>query len=272
MSVYAIGDIQGCYSELQALLDEIRFEPQHDLLWFAGDLVNRGPHSLEVVRFVKALGERAITVLGNHDLHLLATSEGIRRKSKDTFGDILSAPDRDELLAWLRHRPLLHRDEEFGFTMVHAGLPPQWSVADAEHYSNELATVLEGPEFGAFLKNMYGDQPALWSERLHGWDRLRFITNALTRMRYCDPRGAIVIEPTGPPETVGADLSPWYSVPDRRSAGERIIFGHWATLQMHRPLDPAHGVYHLDTGCVWGGRLTALRLDDERFFSVPCGR
>ena len=270
MAVYAIGDVQGCFDALQSLLASAGFDPEKDRLWFCGDLVNRGPDSAKVLRYLRALGTRAVTVLGNHDLHLLAVSAGEAPKPQDTFFDVLAAPDRDDLLDWLRQRPVLHHDDELGFTLVHAGLPPRWDLGRAQRNAKELETVLRGPGYTEFLDNMYGDEPTQWSEHLRGWDRLRFIVNAFTRMRYCDEDGRLSLRNSGPPGTQDAHLVPWFEASGRRTTGLRILFGHWATLTLGDAIDPRHGVYHLDTGCAWGGRLTAMRLGDGRFFSVPC--
>ena len=270
MATYAIGDVQGCADALFSLLEHIEFRPERDRLWLAGDLVNRGPRSLEVLRFVRGLGERAVTVLGNHDLHLLAAAAGARPpKTRDTFGDVLGAPDRDALLGWLEGRPLLHHDEESGYAMVHAGLPPQWTLAEAGALAREVEEVLRGAEAGALLHDMYGDEPRCWSPVLRGAARHRFIINALTRIRYVSPDGGLEFRNAGPPGTQPPELVPWFEAPGRRSRGVRIVFGHWATLALHAPVDPVHRVHHLDTGCVWGGRLSALRLEDGRRFSVP---
>ncbi|MDE2088418.1 MAG: symmetrical bis(5'-nucleosyl)-tetraphosphatase [Gammaproteobacteria bacterium] len=267
MAVYAIGDIQGCFDELQALLARIEFDPGRDRLWLVGDLVNRGPHSLRVLRFVKDLGERAVTVLGNHDLHLLATAYGCRpRRPKDTFNDVLEANDREELLDWLRRRPLLHHDAESGYTLIHAGLPPQWDLAQAQACAREVESSLRGPDCRALLENMYGDGPERWSDALTGWERLRFSINCFARLRYCDNQGRLNLEETGPPGSQPAPYRPWFAVPGRASADLNIVFGHWATLGPR----VEKGVFPLDTGCVWGGALTALRLDDRRWFSLPC--
>lgn len=271
MSVYAIGDVQGCYDELMALLESVRFDSNEDTLWFVGDLVNRGPQSLAVLRFVKALGERAVTVLGNHDLNLLAIDAGKRReRGRDTVREVLEAPDRDELLTWLRQLPLFHHDQALGYTLVHAGLPPQWTIDAASAYAVEVETALTGPDYQCFLGAMYGNQPDQWREGLTGLERLRFITNCLTRIRYCTLRGHLSMEHAGAPGTQPDEWMPWFEVPERASAGHKIVFGHWATLQTAHTLDPKHGVYHLDTGCVWGGALTALRLDDGCYVSLPC--
>jgi bis(5'-nucleosyl)-tetraphosphatase (symmetrical) len=258
MAIYAIGDVQGCFAELQRLLDKIRFDPAADRLWFTGDLVNRGPQSLETLRFIRSLGDRAVTVLGNHDLHLLAVAHGVSRtKRKDTFGDVLMAPDRDILLEWLRRRPLLFR--EGAFYLIHAGLPPQWSIDDAERYALEVESCLQGDRFIELFRHMYGDQPDLWTETLSGWDRLRFITNCFTRIRYCDRDGRMDFKEKGAPGTQPPHLTPWFKVPGRRSAGSQIVFGHWSTLGFYADDD----VFGIDTGCLWGGELTALRLDGE---------
>jgi len=258
MAIYAIGDVQGCFAELQRLLDQIRFDPAADRLWFTGDLVNRGPQSLETLRFIRSLGDRAITVLGNHDLHLLAVAHGASiTKRKDTFSDVLAAPDRDVLIDWLRRRPLLYR--EGAFYLIHAGLPPQWSAEDAERYAKEVESCLQSDHFIELFRHMYGDQPDLWTETLQGWNRLRFITNCFTRVRYCDRYGRTDFKEKGAPGTQPSHLMPWFKVPGRRSAGAQIVFGHWSTLGFYAD----DGIYGIDTGCLWGGELTALRLDGE---------
>jgi bis(5'-nucleosyl)-tetraphosphatase (symmetrical) len=270
LSVYAVGDVQGCFDELQALLRKLRFRRGEDRLWFVGDLVNRGPRSLDVLRFVAELGSDARVVLGNHDLNLLAIAAGVRKlRSKDTVGDVLEAPDADELLAWLSRQPLLVREPGIPYTMVHAGLPPQWDIARAERCAREVEKAITGDERTEFFNKMYGNEPACWQKGLTGGERLRFITNALTRIRYVDSNGCLDMNQSGPPGSQPGKLVPWFEAKKRRSRNEPILFGHWATLQLNEPLDTSHRVYHLDTGCVWGGRLTALRLDDERYFSVP---
>jgi len=269
VATYAIGDVQGCYEEFSALLDHVRFDESVDRLWLAGDLVNRGPRSVEVLRLVKNLGERAVTVLGNHDLHLLAASENLRSKSKDTFADVLDAGDRDALLSWLRDQALFHTDPVLQFSMVHAGLPPQWRIEDAVRAAAELERCLRGPEYRDFLAHMYGNSPDLWREDLRGHDRLRFITNAFTRTRYCRRDGALDLHEAGPPGTQPRGLVPWYRHPDRKSQGAKIVFGHWATLPSGDVDETEHKVFHIDQGCVWGGVLTALRLEDLQRFSVP---
>lgn len=271
MAVYAIGDVQGCYAPLVRLLERLSFDPVADALWFAGDLINRGPQSLETLRLVRQLGPSAITVLGNHDLGLLAMAEGhARMGAKDTIRSILEAPDAAELLDWLRGQPLLHHDEQLGFTLAHAGLAPHWDLTQAQSCARELETVLRGPDYRRFLAAMYGAEPACWSDTLTGMARLRCITNYFTRMRFCRrDDGCLELGFKGEPERAPADLVPWFEIPWRRNADLRIVFGHWAALGYYR----APGIYALDSGCVWGGRLTALRLDDggETVVSVGCG-
>ncbi|HIJ23945.1 MAG TPA: symmetrical bis(5'-nucleosyl)-tetraphosphatase [Gammaproteobacteria bacterium] len=260
MATYAIGDIQGCLDELKQLLDTIHFDPENDQLWFAGDLVNRGPHSLETLQFIRALGKRAITVLGNHDLHLLALAEGDKRYSSkfDTLLPILQSEQRGELLDWLRHRPLLHHNSKLGYTLVHAGLPPQWSLQQAQARAKELEATLQGDHYRDFLKVMYGNKPKKWSDQLSGTDRLRFITNCFTRLRFCTPDGKLDLNNKGKVGSQSSDdLLPWFQVPHRASRSQRILFGHWSTLQVRSE----EQVYALDTGCLWGGELSALRID-----------
>jgi len=267
MAVYTIGDVQGCFDELMALLRAIDFAPARDRLWFTGDLVNRGPKSLEVLRYVRSLGESAVTVLGNHDLHLLAVARSTTPpRRKDTFADVLAAPDRAELLAWLQRQPLLHHDGDLNYTLVHAGLAPDWDIATARACAAEVEQVLRGDRADEFFAHMYGDQPLQWRADLRGWARLRFITNCLTRLRYCYHDGRLALDYKGAPGGQPAGQLPWFELPQRRSASARVIFGHWSTLGA----SAGHNVYGLDTGCVWGGRLTALRLDDARWFSVTC--
>ena len=267
MSVYAIGDVQGCFAELQSLLDLIEFDPARDRLWFAGDLVNRGPQSLETLRFVHRLGEAALTVLGNHDLHLIAADFDARyARPKDTLQPILQAPDKDELLQWLRCRPLLHHDPELGFTLLHAGLPPQWDLARAQDCAAEVEEVLRDGRHGEFLSRMYGNEPDLWSEDLRGWDRLRYITNCFTRLRYVDPEGRLNLRDKGAPGSQTSGHLPWFAVPGRASVGLRILFGHWSTVGRVAE----ENIFPLDTGCLWGGQLTALRLEDRKWFRLPC--
>ncbi|MDN5864170.1 MAG: symmetrical bis(5'-nucleosyl)-tetraphosphatase [Gammaproteobacteria bacterium] len=266
MAVFAIGDVQGCAQALKRLLDRIRFDPDEDRLWFVGDLVNRGPQSLEVMRFVRGLGDRAITVLGNHDLHLLAMAEGIHAPSAELH-PLLEAEDAPELLFWLRTRPLLHLDEDLGYVLVHAGLHPHWTLEEAVGYAREVEQTLAGNRYIDLLANMYGNEPAAWSKGLAGPERQRLIINIFTRMRYLGADGSLDFRHNGAPGTQPDGLVPWFEAPGRRNAGEHILFGHWSTLGV---IDTPN-VYPLDTGCVWGGKLTTLRLDDEGgWFSIPC--
>jgi bis(5'-nucleosyl)-tetraphosphatase (symmetrical) len=268
VAVYAIGDIQGCYDELQALLARLEFDPARDRLWFVGDLVNRGPKSLETLRYVRELGDAAVTVLGNHDLHLIAAAHDHAPQHDDhTLDAILAAPDRDELVGWLCHRPLLHHDAALGFTLLHAGLPPQWDLALAQACAGEVEAMLRGPQLVEFLAHMYGNRPRQWSRELSGFERLRFIINCFTRMRYCDVDGRLDLHSKGAPGSQPAGQLPWFRVPGRASRDLNIVFGHWSTLGACD--DP--GVYPIDTGCLWGGALTALRIDTtpERT-CIPC--
>ena len=261
MATYAIGDIQGCGYEFDSLLERLKFDPSRDALWLVGDLVNRGPQSLQVLRKVRALGESVVSVLGNHDLHLLAVAlTGAKQKRQDTLDDILDAPDRDELVHWLRHRPILHQDAALGYTMIHAGLPPQWDGATASSCARELEAVLRDPDrCSDLLQHMYGDLPDRWSDALAGVERLRFITNCFTRLRFCYDDGRLALPYKGTLEKAPAGLLPWFRMPQRRSRDLRIVFGHWSALGFY----DADGVMNLDTGCVWGSRLTAVRLDQQ---------
>jgi bis(5'-nucleosyl)-tetraphosphatase (symmetrical) len=265
MSTYVIGDIQGCQDSLLRLLDEVKFDPRADRLWLVGDLVNRGPDSLVVLRFLKQLGTAAISVLGNHDLHLLALAEGFGRVHKgDTLDAVLAAPDRDELLHWLRQQKLAWR--EGGFLMVHAGVLPGWTVDDTMQYAAEAETVLQGADYRDFFAQMYGNTPVAWDSDLQGMERLRVIVNAFTRLRYCSINGEMEFHHKGAPGTQPTGWLPWFDVPGRKSADTTIIIGHWSTLGLINRRD----LVALDTGCLWGGRLTAIRLDDRQVFSVQC--
>ena len=268
MATYAIGDVQGCYDPLQRLLAKIAFNAKHDRLWFVGDLVNRGPQSLAVLRFIRSLGDNAVTVLGNHDLTLLAVAEGCSRlRSKDTFQDILRAPDCDELLNWLRQRPLIHYDAKLNFLMVHAGLAPQWNLQQALTYAHEVEEILRGPGYRGFLDAMFGNEPHLWNDNLTGIERLRCITNYLTRIRFCTDDGALSLIHKGAPGSQPAALKPWFETANRCTSEINIVFGHWAALGFYRQ----PGIYALDSGCVWGNTLTALRLDaPEQVCCVSC--
>lgn len=268
MSTYAIGDIQGCYSELMSLLHKINFDPNCDSLWFVGDLVNRGPESLQVLRFVKQL-KNCVSVLGNHDLHLLAVyHEKNSLKADHTLDDILQAPDAEELIKWMRLRPLMHYDADLGYALVHAGIYPLWTIAQAKRYAEEVEFSLQGEGHQNLLAVMYGNKPDIWNESLTGYDRLRFIFNCFTRMRFCSAAGQLELtaknsKPASPP-----DYMPWFEVPNRPAKNDQIIFGHWAAL-CGKVTVP--NVYALDTGCVWGRSLTAMRLEDKQLFSVPFG-
>jgi len=267
MATYAIGDIQGCYDELRRLLDKLDFDPSNDRLWFAGDLVNRGPKSLKTLRFIKSLGDSAICVLGNHDLHLLATIHGIRpAKAADRCGRVLGAKDRDELVDWLRQQPLLHHDKKRNFTMIHAGLPPQWTLQKAQKLAAEVEARLRSDDYVSLLGEMYGNQPDRWSKQLSESDRHRFVINCLTRLRYCSAEGQLDFGHSGPPGTQPDGLQPWYTVENRKSQNERFVIGHWSALGAVQE----NGVYSLDTGCVWGGSLTALNLKKLKYTSQSC--
>ncbi len=259
MSIYAIGDVQGCYDQLQKLLELIDFNPAKDRLWFAGDLVNRGPNSLQVLRFVKGLGNRAVTVLGNHDLHLLAIAHGVKRRQdrSKSLEPILKAKDRDELLDWLQHRPLMYQHKKRDFNLIHAGLPPQWDIPTALKLASEVEHVLQNDDDAFhFFQHMYGNQPDRWDPFLHGMERLRFITNCFTRLRYCNSKGTLALKDNGAPGSQQAGHIPWFELPNRASQHDRIIFGHWSTLGYHN----SNNVWALDSGCLWGGKLTALRI------------
>jgi bis(5'-nucleosyl)-tetraphosphatase (symmetrical) len=260
VATYAIGDVQGCYDELARLLEKIGFDASRDRLWFVGDLVNRGPKSLEVLRFARSLGDAVVAVLGNHDLHLLAVAEGQKSKHADTFQDVLGAPDRDALLAWLRARPVMHAEGRYA--LVHAGLLPQWTVEKSLALAKEVAAVLSSGDFSEFFRNMYGGTPERWSDSLAGWERLRVIVNAMTRMRFCTPGGAMDFHVKG--EDAPAGFVPWF---ETRPASEEavLVCGHWSALGLK--LTPRLAA--LDSGCVWGGSLSALRLEDRWLVQVP---
>lgn len=266
MSIYAVGDVQGCYSELQALLAKIHFDPAHDQLWLVGDLVNRGPDSLAVLRLIKSLGDSAITVLGNHDLHLLAVAAGAAQLNRnDTLDEILGAADCDELLHWLRQQRLLYTRDNF--VLVHAGLLPQWTVAQAASLAREVETALRSEDYARFFANMYGNTPHAWRQDLRGHQRLRVITNACTRLRVCTPQGEMEFKFKGEVADTPAGYLPWFELPNRASREATVIFGHWSALGLK--LDS--GLIALDTGCLWGGPMSAVRLEDRRLFQVACG-
>jgi bis(5'-nucleosyl)-tetraphosphatase (symmetrical) len=269
MALYAIGDVQGCDSELGTLLDALRFSPDRDRLWFVGDLVNRGPDSLNVLRRIRALGDAATVTLGNHDLHLLAVALGRARiRSDDTLDQLLAATDRDVLLEWLTGRPLFHEDKALNVCMLHAGLAPQWDLRLAQQCAREFEQALRNsPE--KLFDRLYGDQPDLWDDTLDGEARLRFIANCFTRLRYVDADGRLVLRAKGSPQkSQTKSLIPWFEAHGARWRGPRIIFGHWSTLGFFSNAD----VTGLDTGCAWGYTLTALRLDvpDAKPVQVGC--
>lgn len=272
MAIYAVGDIQGCLQDLQRLLDLVKFDPEQDQLWLTGDLVNRGPDSLGTLRFVHGLGARATTVLGNHDLHLLAlaTKPGLRKRKDSALDAVLKAEDCDELLDWLRRLPLLHHDPALKVTMVHAGLAPAWDLATAISCAREVEAVLREPGYAALFDHMYGDQPRLWHPTLKGWDRLRYIVNCFTRLRFCSTDGGLALSEKRSPEHAAQDVLPWFQIPDRASRGQRILFGHWSTLG--RVAWEEESVWGLDSGCVWGGSLCALRIDPAPWTitQLPC--
>jgi bis(5'-nucleosyl)-tetraphosphatase (symmetrical) len=265
MATYAIGDVQGCYDELLRLLEKLQFDSARDELWFVGDLVNRGRRSLDVLRFVTSLGNSAIVSLGNHDLHLLAAAQN-PKTAETGLAQILNAPDAEELLEWLRHQPLVHYRPDLNTVMVHAGIPLAWDPLQAIRLAREVEYWLQSDQRNEFFSQMYGQLPNLWSENLQGMDRLRFITNALTRMRFCFADGRLEFTAKGPPGTQDPSLLPWFDLPNRAAKSVRIIFGHWASLGLIR----TENLIGIDTGCVWGRELTAVRVDGPlRFFSVP---
>ncbi len=267
MSHYAIGDLQGCYTALEALLNKINYDTSVDTLWFTGDLVNRGPDSLSTLRLVSRL-PRVHSVLGNHDLHLLALALAARTyPATHNLEPILEASDRDTLILWLRQRPLLHYDPHLNYVMTHAGIPPQWDIAQAQQHAQEVNQVLTSDQAGVFLEHMYGNEPDSWSDSLKGWERLRYIVNAFTRMRFCDPTGKFVLDLKGPIGSQTTGLLPWFQLPNKRAPQDRLIFGHWAALM--GKTNQAN-LFALDTGCVWGNQLTAMRLEDQHIISVEC--
>lgn len=259
MAIFAVGDVQGCCAELRQLVDKLPFDPSRDELWFVGDLVNRGPDSLGVLRFVRELGPAARSLLGNHDLHLLALALGNAVPvADDDLAPILAAADGAELVDWLRHQPLAHHDPDLNTLMVHAGVIPGWTGADTLARAREVEAVLQSDDCGAFLTAMYGSRPDRWSEALAGQDRLRFIINCLTRIRFVRADESLDFDQKGPPGSQPPGLIPWFEIPGRASADSRIVFGHWSTLGfLQRP-----NLIGLDTGVVWGGKLTAVRLDE----------
>lgn len=267
MATYAIGDIQGCLDSLFALLKKVGFDPQADCLWVAGDLVNRGPDSLSTLRFIKGLPNTEI-VLGNHDLHLLAAARGHKTLSrKDTLQPVLEAPDAEELLTWLQNQKLAHHCPHYQTTMVHAGIPPIWDIEQTLSYALEVEAALQGEKADEFFAAMYGNTPERWDDTLTGTERLRVITNYLTRMRFCKPDGFLDLSTKTGANTAPPGYRPWFMHEHHKCRDNTILFGHWASLQGETG---SANFIALDTGCVWGGSLTMLRLDDNRQFSVPC--
>jgi len=267
MTTYAIGDIQGCFNSLLRLLERCAFDPSRDRLWLVGDLVNRGPRSLETLRFVRSLGASAVTVLGNHDLSLLMAAEGFGKRGKgDTFDDILNAPDRDALLDWLRHRPLCHVEGDY--CLVHAGLLPQWTIGRARELAAEVERVLVGPDWREFMSQMWGSEPASWQDELSGWPRLRVIVNAMTRMRFCSPGGQMEFKVKGEVSKAPDGYIPWFEIAGRRSADSVLVTGHWSALG----LKVLPNLLAIDTACPGGGALTPIRLEDRQIFQVDCSK
>lgn len=268
MATYAIGDIQGCLEPLQCLLQEIKFNPSKDKLWLAGDLINRGPDTLETLRFLYRLRDSITIVLGNHDLHFIAVYYGLRKRGKnDTLDELLRAPDCADLVYWLRQQKLVHHDPRLNFTMVHAGIPPQWDLSEALAHAREVENVLQTDKIETFLSGMYGNLPSRWDNNLAGVDRLRLITNYFTRMRFCSAEGELELQTKESVDAAPIGFAPWFSFAERKTWDQRILFGHWAALEGRTDVE---NVYALDTGCVWGGSLTALRLEDERWFACDC--
>ena len=265
MATYAIGDVQGCYSSLQQLTRTIRFNSQQDRLWFVGDLVNRGPESLQVLRYIKNLGSAAVTVLGNHDLFLLAVAAGVTPlRRNDTLAQVLEAPDGDELLNWLRQQPLLHREGDS--LMVHAGLLPQWTVEEAQQLAQEAEAALRGEHFSDTLRALHPNGHLQWTPELVGPSRFASIMNVFTRLRTCSVSGVMESSFSGPPELTPNGFYPWFTIPLRRNATTAIVIGHWAAMGLH--MTP--NLLALDSGCVYGRQLTAVRLEDRKVFQVAC--
>ena len=264
MATYAIGDVQGCQAELEQLLNKINFDRKVDKLLFAGDLVNRGPESLGTLRLIMSLGDSAVCVLGNHDLHLLAQAyTGAPRSAKDNFDDVLSAPDREHVIEWLRHRPLAYSEEHL--LMTHAGVPPQWDKQETLERAAELEALIQGPKAGKFFAKMYGNKPALWRDDLKKYDRARFITNALTRMRYCNADMSLNLSCKLPPAKAPSELVPWFKHPKRKPIDGLLLHGHWAALNSGEFVPD---VISLDAGCVWGNHLCAWRVEDKSWHYV----
>ena len=271
MATYVIGDLQGCFDELQGLLKQIDYQPELDQLWFVGDIVNRGPKSLECLRFVKALQEsgRGAIVLGNHDLHLLASYAGLEKfqSKSDTLHAILEAEDVDDLINWLRHQPLMISHPVYDAVMVHAGIPPQWTINDAQTYAKEVEPHLQSADWQNFItQNLFGSEPDEWDDALTGWNRIRYIVNAFTRMRYCDNRGKLEFKLKSAPESTTGPFQPWFVHGNRKNKTQEIFFGHWSTLGA---MD-AYSIHSTDTGCLWGGKLSAYCIESKQRHAFNC--
>lgn len=267
MAIYAIGDLQGCFTPFRRLLDLIRFDPACDKLWLVGDIVNRGPDSLALLRYIKQVGDAMVTVLGNHDLHLLMVASGIAKSQPgDTLQSILAAPDRDELLYWLRQQKLFHRDG--AYAMVHAGLLPAWTIDRAEQLAGEVENALRQDDYPAPFVQIYGNEPDHWQDTFTGHIRLRVIVNAMTRMRICTADGKMNFSFKGNLSSIPHDYWPWFNVPQRASRDYTVVCGHWSALGLH----VTDRLIALDSGCVWGGRLSAIRLEDRAIFQLPCAQ
>lgn len=266
MATYAVGDLQGCLAPLKQLLTLVSFDADHDTLWLTGDLINRGPESLETLRFIYAMGDTAITVLGNHDLHLLAVAAGVRQASpSDTLEEILHAPDKDKLLHWLRHQPLIHHDRDLAYTMVHAGIPPQWTLKKALKRAKEVEEVLQSDLYEHYLSTMYGNTPQRWKKGLDDNERWRVITNYFTRMRFCSADGKLELSTKAGIHHAPKGYAPWFEHLNRKTYYDRIVFGHWAALEGQAY---SENVFALDTGYVWGQKMTMMRLEDQQRFTV----
>ncbi|MEH6502307.1 MAG: symmetrical bis(5'-nucleosyl)-tetraphosphatase [Cycloclasticus sp.] len=268
MATYAIGDLQGCYDPLRRLLDTLKFDPAHDQVWFAGDLINRGPKSLQTLRFIISLGDSARSVLGNHECHFLAVAYGHKKPHKaDTFEQLLAAEDAKGLVDWVRKQPFMYEDEALGYSMIHAGLPPQWSLSEARQYARELEATFQSDNIDPFLASMYGDQPNHWNTNLTGNERLRFVINCFTRLRYCDEQGRLHLKEKGAIGTQAEGSLPWFETPNRKTLNDKILFGHWSTLGLHKK----NNTICLDSGCLWGDKLSAIKLDgSEQIISQDC--
>ncbi|MEE9444066.1 MAG: symmetrical bis(5'-nucleosyl)-tetraphosphatase [Cocleimonas sp.] len=273
MAIYAIGDLQGCYDSLQRLLEKLDFSPENDQIWFVGDLVNRGKKSLKTLRFVKSLGDSAITVLGNHDVSLIAMHYCVLPPSR-SLKKLLGSPYREELVDWLRHQPVFHVDEELGFCMAHAGVSPQWGLAEAQQHAHEIEAELRGNDVAEWISYVYGNKPRIWSDDLTSYKRHRYILNAFTRMRYCNAKSmSLNFKLNKPPQIKTKKIKsakhvPWFLIKNRKSLPLQVVFGHWSSLGYYQD----DNVIALDTGCVWGGQITAARLDTSplTLVSEPC--